>query len=466
MEEVLQSCLLKSKTAKKFYKYIKNMPIFDYHCHITAEEIYQNKPYKNLSEIWLEKDHYKWRMMRQAGIAEQNITGKIDDYQKFYNFASILPSFAGNPVYLWVYFELKKYFGIDCLLNDKNALEVWAKTFNMLKTGDFTPRKIIEMSNVDCLITTDDPTSDLKYHKLLRGEKTKFKVLPCIRFDNLFNIESEQFCDYIKQLEKICGYSIKNFKTLLKAVEGRTEYFCACGSVSCDLSLQNIPTGNFSTSMATRVFEKVLNREKIDAKNFDEYKLCLLKEIAFLMRKNNMVMQIHIGAIRNQNTKKFNLLGRDCGCDSIANAVDINAMGRFLDEVEKYCGLPKTICYAHNAGSYYALSTMLGNFSCEQKGKLQLGCAWWMNDNKEGILYQLKVFAETNGLGYFNGMLTDSRSVTSFVRHDYFRRILASYFAELVENGEYIFDLKEIKKQLCNIAYYNAKRYFSREDKR
>lgn len=455
--------LLKGETAKKLYNSIKDLPIFDYHCHLSPKEIYEDRKFYNLTELWLEADHYKWRIMRQAGIDEKLITGNADPYGKFYAFCKALPAFIGNPVYHWAHLELKKYFGIATPISASSAKEIWDTAVKKMANGSFSARNLIKVSNVDTVITTDDPIDDLNYHKLLKKENLSFKVLPCFRPDKAINIENDIFATYIKNLSLVSGLEINDFDTLEKAMEKRIEYFVQIGARAADLSFLDFPCG-CSKELAQVAFNKKMSGESLSKDEENAYKFEIIYILARLFKKYNFVMQIHTGVVRNQNTSRFNALGADSGIDSVANTPDIINAGRLFDKIELNGGLPKTIIYTLNPNAYYPISTMLGDFAGGIKGKMQLGAAWWFLDHRDGIKEQLRLFASTNGLGLFNGMLTDSRSFVSYARHDYFRRILCSIIDKWVDEGEYPNDEIGLYHLLADICYNNSKTFFSKEE--
>ena len=450
---------LDSDKAVELYKEIKDLPIFDYHCHLIPQEIYENRVYKNIGELWLEADHYKWRVMRNFGIQERLVTGDADYKEKFFAFASALPSFIGNPVYHWAHLELKKYFGIITPLSSETAQEIWDKTCELMADGKFSARELIACSGVDTVVTTDDPTSDLKYHCLLANEEKRFSVLPCFRPDRAINITANGFAQYVKELGCAAGVEIENVDALMRALEIRLDYFIKNGCTAADISFENFPSADCDKATATACLLAVLSGQAISSADADKYRLYVIRSLMELFSKKNIVLQIHTGVVRNQNSKRFESIGADCGIDSVGNTLDIVAAGKLFDSVEKECGLPKTIVYTLNPNSYYTLATMIGDFAGDVKGKMQLGAAWWFMDHRDGIKEQLQVFANTSGLGLFNGMLTDSRSFVSYARHDYFRRILCSVLAKWVDAGEYPNDSNLIKLAK-NIAYFNAKNFF------
>ena len=450
---------LTNGVACELYREIKDLPIFDYHCHLDPKEIYENRVFKNLGELWLECDHYKWRVMRNFGADEKLVTGEADYKDKFFAFANALPSFIGNPVYHWAHMELKKYFGIALPLSNKTAKVIWDETALKMSDGSFCARELIVRSNVDTVVTTDDPISDLGYHKLLKQEEKRFAVLPCFRPDKCINICADDFAQYVDKLAQAAGVKISGFDDLIRALKKRLDYFIENGCVAADISFDNFPDAAYDVAAADASFKSRLSGGVLSKENESAYKFTLIAALASAFSKRNIVLQIHTGVVRNQNGKRFKALGADTGIDSVGNALDIVAGAKLFDCVENLGGLPKTVVYTLNPNSYYPLATMIGDFAGDIKGKMQLGAAWWFMDHRDGIREQLRIFANTAGLGTFNGMLTDSRSFTSYARHDYFRRILCSLLGEWAEAGEYPTDgsLLELAK---NIAYFNAKNYF------
>lgn len=446
-------------TAARLYKEVKDLPVFDYHCHLSPYEIYVDRRFEDIGQLWLEADHYKWRLMRSAGVDEKYITSKETTFrQKFEQFVRILPDFAGNPVYHWAHLELKKYFGLTLPICAENADKIWESTKSVI-SGGFSARQLIVCSNVDTVITTDDPISDLSYHKLLKNEESRFRVLPCFRCDNSVNIENSGGAEYVKELSECVGDKIECFEALKRALEERLDYFVENGCTAADVSFENFPSGCFDESAADRCLKAVLDGNVPNERDLSNYKQCLLYALAGMFKERDIVMQIHVGVMRNVNTGRYLAVGSDCGGDSIANATDVRAAAELLDGVERRSGLPRMIVYTLNPNSYYPLSTLLGDFWDKERGRLQLGAAWWFMDSRDGISEQLKVFAGTNGLGLFNGMLTDSRSFVSYARHDYFRRILCTTVGEWIDRGEYPGG-KDTVNMLKNICYYNAKNFF------
>lgn len=493
-----ENFLLENKKGAELYQQVKDLPIFDYHCHLDPKEIYENRSFYNLTELWLECDHYKWRVMRNAGVSEEFVTGKADPYEKFLTFARSLPLFPGNPVYHWAHLELKKYFGITEPLSEKTAPAIWEQTKKIMADGSFCARNLIRQSNIDTIFTTDDPTSDLKYHALLAQEKTKnsdvtFTVSPSFRPDRFVNIEKPDFPKAIAELEKACdNQKIENYDSLVKALNNRLDFFVDKGCAIADISFTDFPkimtsdenmTSEKLTTICDKAIKIALNSDKSDIIHGElsnlnmTFKYCMIKDLALMFAQKNMTMQIHTGVLRNQNTTRFAQCGADCGIDSVGNSINIEAAGLLFDDIEKTAasrapdcassskldcgGLPRIILYTLNPNSYYPIATMIGDFAGKVPGRMQMGAAWWFMDHRDGIKEQLKIFANTSGLGVFNGMLTDSRSFVSYARHDYFRRILCSVIGEWIENGEYPDDENAVQL-VKNISFYNAKNNFSR----
>ena len=448
---------LENKVAVELYDYAKTLPIFDYHCHLSPSDILGDRVFNNLTELWLEGDHYKWRIMRAYGIDERYITGDASPEEKFFRFAEALPHFVGNPVYHWAHLELKKYFGITMPICPTNAETIWRTTLEQMADGKFSAKRLIALSNVVGVVTTDDPIDGLECHRALCRENNSFFVRPCFRADRLINIEKPDYLEYISRLERVSGIRINNFGDLLTAIENRIDYFHDNGATAVDIGLEDFPSGKGDVALASTIF---MQRKAGIACDTQEYKFTVIAKIGEMLKARGMVMQLHVGVIRNCNTKLFEKCGVDSGGDSVANALNVNNARDLLDCIEKSTGLPKTIVYSLNPTAYYPLATLIGDFQGGERGKIQLGAAWWFADHREGIKEQMRIVAATGGLGLFNGMLTDSRSFTSYARHDYFRRILCSLIGEWVESGEYPSDKVTLENLIKNICIENAKNYF------
>lgn len=458
--------LLYNETAKTlFYNYANKCAIFDYHCHLNPKEIAENKKFKNITEIWLYGDHYKWRMMRANGIDEKFITGKSSDYEKFIAWVKTLPNLIGNPLYHWSHLELQRYFDIYKIINEDNADIIWQKSNEILQ--NITVKDILKKFNVHTIGTTDDPTDNLEYHKLINEGKAQIgkidtKVIPSFRPDKAINIEMNDFNDYIKKLENVCKVNIKDIKSLVEALYKRIDYFKSLGCVSSDCSLSIVPFNLDNEKRINNIFKKAMNKELLSNEEIEKYKTYILIKLIKKYRESNLVMQIHISAMRNNNETMFKKLGADTGYDSVGDSNIIEKLSLLLTTANNEGGLPKIIFYSLNNKDYYPISTLMGCFQDGIiKGKMQLGCAWWFLDNKDGIEEQIKVLANTASLGLFIGMLTDSRSFLSYSRHEYFRRILCNIIGEWAEKGEIPNDIKYLGNIIENICFNNANIYFN-----
>lgn len=455
----MEKFMLNSELANKLYiEYAKDVPIYDYHCHLDPKEIYEDKEFSNISEIWLNGDHYKWRAMRANGISEEYVTGDKTDYEKFYAWASTLDKCILNPLYHWNALELKRYFNIDEILTSKNANVIW-DAVNSIK---YSPRKLIEISNVNTLCTTDSPISDLKYHKLIRESNFKTNVLPGFRPDEALSIGKPKFYNFINQIPSVVGYEIKGYEDLVRALSERIKYFDENGTCVCDHGLTYMPFEKASLEEVKEIFKKALNKEELSEKEVNKYLTRLLVDLSKEYKKYDWTMQIHFGAIRDNNKKYFEKLGYDSGFDSITDDTNLAyKLNGLLNEMVENDSLPKMIIYNLNPMYNDLIASTIANFQ-PNNGNMQFGAAWWFNDTKEGMLKQMKCLANNGLFSKFVGMLTDSRSFLSYTRHDYFRRILCDFIADLVERNEIPKDMDMLKELIQNICYYNAKRYFKK----
>ncbi|MEI0843624.1 glucuronate isomerase [Brachyspira pilosicoli] len=458
--------LLYNETAKiLFHDYACKCPIFDYHCHLNTQEISENKKFNNLTEIWLYGDHYKWRMMRANGVEEKFITGDASDYDKFMAWVKTLSNLIGNPLYHWSHLELQRYFDIYEIINEDNADLIWKKANEKLES--MTVKDILKKFRVHTIGTTDDPIDNLEYHKLINEGKSKIgkidtKVVPSFRPDKAINIEMSDFCDYIKKLEEASKINIINIKSLVEALYNRIDYFKSLGSVSSDCSLSVVPFNLDDEKNIDGIFKKAMNKESLSIEEIEKYKTYILIKLIKKYRESNLVMQIHISAMRNNNEVMFKKLGADTGYDSVGDSNIIEKLSLLLKTANNDGGLPRIIFYSLNNKDYYPLSTLMGCFQEEGiKGKMQLGSAWWFLDNKDGMEEQIKVLANTGSLALFVGMLTDSRSFLSYSRHEYFRRILCNIIGEWAEKGEVPNDIKYLGNIVENICFNNSNIYFN-----
>lgn len=455
--------LLTTDTSKHLYHdFAKDLPIIDYHCHLSPKEIYENVKYENITQVWLNADHYKWRAMRSAGIDEKYITGDASDYDKFYMFAKTLELSIGNPLYHWSHLELKRYFGYDGYLSTDTAKEVWKLTKKRLKDDNMSAQGLILSSNVEALCTTDDPADDLKYHKLIKDSGFKVKVLPAWRPDKAVDIEKDSYLEYIKLLSNVSNTNIVDFKSLMDALKARLEFFNDNGCRISDHGMSYVCYVPYEDKEIDSIIAKKLNGESISEVEALKYRTAILTSLGREYSRLNWSMQLHFGVIRNLNSRIYDKCGADSGIDAISGEGCAAMLGQFLDALDKTNELPQTIIYSLNPTDNAMIDTVMGCFqNSSSVGKIQHGSAWWFNDHKEGMLAQLKSLSSMGVLGTFVGMLTDSRSFLSYTRHEYFRRILCEYIGNLVENGEYPNDDKALKKIVEGMSYYNAKDYFN-----
>lgn len=454
-----EKVLLDGDTAYELYsKYAKDQPIIDYHCHLNPQEIYEDKSFSNIGELWLAGDHYKWRAMRQNGIDENFITGSADYKEKFSKFASTMEYAPGNPLYYWAHMELAQLFGIRKPLNEKNAEAIWNEANQAIAAGGFSAQSLIKRCNVKVICTTDDPADPLKYHTKMK-DFSFVKVLPTFRPDIIcFGLNREDILDYIKKLGASENTEIASFDVLLEVLEKRLEYFAEAGCVVSDHALGHIPPKKGTYEDAKHAFTSVLEGKKIDAAVLDLYTDFMTRFFAVRYSRRGWTMQLHMAPLRNVNTRLFRRTGADSGIDVTGDPISAQSFARMLDDINSEEALPKMVFYCLNATVNDMIAAMTGAFSCEVPGKMQLGSAWWFNDHVDGIKAQLHSLANAGLLGRFIGMLTDSRSFTSYVRFDFFRRILCTELGAWVEKGEFDADCGKL---IEGISYKNAKDYFN-----
>ena len=451
MSFINDSFMLKSETAKKLYDEVKDLPIIDYHCHLSPKMIAENYKFKNAFDLFLGGDHYKWRQMRTNGIEEKYITGDADDYEKFRAFASTMPYLIGNPLYHWTHLELKRYFDIDEPLSEKTCDAVWNRVNECLAKDEFSAQNLILRSNVEVICTTDDPADTLEYHEALASFPTK--ILPTFRPDKAVEIGKETFVPYIKSV------GIKSYAELESWIRERIAFFNAHGCRLSDHALEYVP---FFIGDAAAAFDKRMAGKELSSDEIDAFKTALLKVCAEEYTKYGWTMQVHIGALRNNNRKMYESLGPDVGFDSINDLCIAEKLSAFMNNLEYSDCLPKTILYTLNPKDNYVLGTMLGNFQkAPTPGKIQFGSGWWFNDQRDGMEAQMCALANLGMISRFVGMLTDSRSFVSYPRHEYFRRIMCNLIGKWVEDGEYPADFDMLSKIVKGIAYENAKNYFN-----
>lgn len=457
--------LLQNDTAKLLYTKYADMtktPVIDYHCHIDPKDIYEDKVFDNITELWLGGDHYKWRQMRSCGVGEKYITGDAPAFEKFMKWAECMPKLIGNPLYIWSHLELKYYFGYRGNLNPNTAKEVWDLTYELLHKPEFSARGLVKKSNVKLICTTDDPIDSLVWHEKIK-EDTSFdvQVLPAFRPDKAMNIEKSTFVEYIKKLSEVSEVDITDFVSLRDAISNRMDYYVNHGCKVSDHGLEYVPFVAATEAEANEIMAKALSGKVLSDNDIEKFKTAFMIAMGEECDKRDWVMQLHYGCKRDNNTYMFNQIGPDTGFDCIGEQASAAKLANFLNALAINQKLPKTILYSLNPTDNAAIGTIIGCFQqSPTMNKVQQGSAWWFNDHYEGMREQLKSLAQTSALGNFVGMLTDSRSFVSYTRHDYFRRILCELIGEWVEKGNYPFDEELLSKLVTDISYNNAVKYF------
>ena len=451
MSFINDNFMLKTETARKLYAAVKELPIIDYHCHLSPKMIAEDYKFRNAFDLFLGGDHYKWRQMRTNGIDEEYITGNADEYEKFLAFAKTMPYLIGNPIYHWTHLELKRYFDIDETLDENSCKRIWDKCNECLAKDEFSAKNLIRRSNVEIICTTDDPTDSLEYHEQLKDFETK--VLPTFRPDKAIDISKDTFIPYVESI------GVTTFAQYEAWLRSRIEFFDSYGCRLSDHAMEYIP---FAEGDAASVFDKKLAGEQLTQEQVDVFKTAALKICAEEYTRRDWAMQLHIGALRNNNKKMFEALGPDVGFDSINDLCIAEKLSAFMNCLEYNNCLPKTILYTLNPKDNYVLGTMIGNFQkAPVAGRIQFGSAWWFNDQRDGMVEQMKALANLGMISRFVGMLTDSRSFVSYPRHEYFRRIMCNLLGTWVDQGEYPEDWETLEKIVTGICYYNAKNYFN-----
>lgn len=464
-----ENFLLKSNTAKLLFKnHAKELPIIDYHSHINPYDIATDRKFKNIAEIWLSGDHYKWRVMRSNGIPEYFITGNSSDYEKFHAWAQTTPNILGNPLYHWTHLELQRYFGINEPLSEENAAYIYETCNKILSREEMSVRGIIKKSNVQIICTTDDPCDDLDAHKKIASDPgCTFSVLPGFRPDNLMNIHKVQFASYIRKLSDLCNFPIEKMNDLRKAIALRVEYFNDHGCLLSDQALDSCLYQEATEAELNEILSKALNSKPINDQEKASYQTAILTSLAEEYDAKGWVMQIHFGCIRNVVSRMFSSFGSDIGYDAIDDTPNAKNLAHLLDKFDSLGILPKMVIYPMNDTLNNVVATIAGCFQTDggYPSKIQFGSAWWFNDHKMGIEKQLSDLSSIGLLGSFIGMLTDSRSFLSYTRHEYFRRILCNFIGQIVEDGEYPYTPKVLGSMVENISYYNALRFFKFQSK-
>ena len=456
--------LLYNPTAKQLYNdYAKHQPIIDYHCHLSPKDIAEDRQFENLTQIWIEGDHYKWRAMRAYGVEEKYITGNASDFEKFQKWAETVPDTIRNPLYHWTHLELKNYFGIDKLLNTDTAEEIYYEASALLQKPEYSVKNLLRNMNVQMIGTTDDPIDDLIYHKKIQNQDFEILVLPSFRPDKAVNIENEiAFNNWVDELEKVSEIQINNYQDFIKAINNRHDYFHDMGCRISDHGIDTFYAEEYQEEEINTIFNNVRKNIKISVLDINKYKSSLLFELAVMNHKKEWAQQFHVGAIRNNNFKMMAKIGPDKGFDSIGDLNHTVAMSKFFDKLNSDNTLTKTIVYNLNPKDSESFASMIANFNQGPvRGKMQYGAAWWFLDQKDGIEKQLDVLSNFGLLPLFIGMLTDSRSFLSFPRHDFFRRILCNVLGNEIEKKQLPNDIQFIGNIVNNICYNNSLKYFN-----
>ena len=464
-EFITDTFLLRTGSARRLYQdFARDMPIFDYHCHLPVADIETNRGFDNLTQAWLAGDHYKWRAMRTSGTAERLITGDAPDPEKFAAWAKTVPATIGNPLYHWTHLELRRYFGVRGILGPETADEIFGDCSEKLRGGGFRARRLLERMNVRVICTTDDPTDSLSHHALLREDPSfSVTVAPAFRPDPAMAIESPvAFSAWVDRLAASANIDIKDYESFLQGLRLRCDHFHAHGCRISDHGIEEPSAEDFTDTEVRRIFQKgraggVPSREEARV-----FRSALLMELGRLYAEKNWTWQLHMGALRDVNSRGLRSLGMATGYDTIGDFALVRPLARLLDRLDAEGSLPKTILYSLNPADNATLTALAGCFSEEGvRGKMQSGSAWWFNDQKQGMEAQMRTLSNIGLLSRFIGMLTDSRSFLSFPRHEYFRRILCGMLGDQIESGEIPRDFKLVGGMIRDVCWNNAAEYFA-----
>lgn len=463
MKFIDEDFILHTRTARRLYHaFAEDEPILDYHCHISPKDIAENRQFKNLFEIWLEGDHYKWRAMRSNGVAERFCTGDAGPYEKFRAWAATVPHTLRNPLFHWTHLELKRYFGIDELLDESTAMRIWKNANEQLATPELGAQGILKKFKVNVVCTTDDPTDDLRFHRAFAAADHPATLLPAFRPDKALAVhQPEAFNAWVARLAEAAGMEIRNFSGLLDALKQRHDFFHAQGCRLSDHGLNHGFAEFCSEKTAAALFAKTQKGRAASPEEHAQFASFMMLFFGRLDFEKGWTKQLHLGALRNNNSRMLRQLGPDTGFDSIGDFPQAATLAAYLDKLDSDNSLPKTILYNLNPADNYIFATMIGNFQDGTvPGKIQFGSGWWFLDQKEGIEWQINALSNLGLLSRFIGMITDSRSFMSYPRHEYFRRVLCNLIGREIENGELPDDDSLLGPMIANICYGNAKRYF------
>lgn len=454
--------LLENESSIRLYEqFAAHSAILDYHCHLSPKDIAENRKFTNLTEIWLEGDHYKWRAMRINGAAERFCTGNADPFDKFLEWSRTVPYTMRNPLYHWTHLELKNYFGVRKVLDETTAREIYDECSSLLQQDDYSVQSLLKRMNVEVVCTTDDPIDNLEYHQAFAKQKNNIRMFPTFRPDKAFAVDNPKvYNEYLDKLGAAAGVSIQSYDGLLAALQRRIDFFDSLGCRASDHGLEYLFFDAQAASQAPSLFTKVRSGKELTQVEQVQFKCAVLLEVCKMYHAKNWVQQFHLGALRGNNSRMLRELGPDTGFDSIGDFPQATSMSRFFNALDDTDQLAKTIIYNLNPSDNEVFATMLGNFSMGAPGKMQWGSGWWFLDQKDGMERQMNTLSNMGLLSRFVGMVTDSRSFLSYPRHEYFRRILCNLLGRDVENGELPDDYEWIGKMVKDICYYNAKEYF------
>jgi glucuronate isomerase len=460
---ITEDFLLQNSFGKKLYhEYAAGEPIYDYHCHLAPDQVALNRPFRNLYDIWLAGDHYKWRAMRSNGVKEHYCTGAASDWEKFQAFAQTVPQTLRNPIYHWTHLELLRYFGIKKLLNGETAQEIWDEANEKLQSPEFTPQGILEKCQVRVVCTTDDPTDTLEHHDAVAAGACRTALYPTFRPDKALQVDKpELFLPWVEKLEKVSGISCADFAGLVSALKSRHDFFHARGGRLSDHGLESCYAEPCGEEEAAVIYARVRAGERVSILEQKKFATLMMVLSGRWDAARGWTKQLHLGALRNNNSRLYRAVGPDIGCDSMGDFPQAVALSRYLDLLDATGELPQTVLYNLNPADNYVFGTMIGNFQDGSRaGKMQLGSGWWFLDQKEGMEWQINALSSLGLLSRFVGMLTDSRSFLSYTRHEYFRRILCNLIGRDVEQGELPRDEKLLGNLVKDVCYRNARDFF------
>lgn len=461
---ITDNFLLETKTAQVlFHEYASGLPIIDYHSHLSPKEISENVVFPNITRVWLNDDHYKWRAMRACGISEEYITGSASDKNKFRKWAEVVPQTLRNPLYHWTHLELKRYFGIEKYLSPETADEIYELTREFLNSDEYSVQSLLNKKNVEIVCTTDDPVDSLEHHKRMNSESANTKMLPTFRPDKAMAVSDPvNFKEYVLRLEKMSGVTISDLDSYMDALLSRHDEFHKLGCRLSDHGLSHMETADYTSTEVESGFSKLMNGTSLNKSEEEKLRSFFLYEFARMDYKKGWVQQFHLGALRNNNHRLLSTLGPDAGFDSIGDFPQAESLSKFLDKLDSSNELAKTILYNLNPADNEVFATMVGNFNDGSvKARIQWGAAWWFLDQLDGMEKQINTLSNMGLLSGFIGMITDSRSFMSFPRHEYFRRLLCNIIGNDVEKGLLPNDIGLLSKLITDISYTNAKQYFN-----